>query len=588
MIKFLKIFFPGSGFFVIFLVFAQALVLQNFVLPHFVFAAELLKKHSSRPLQAEATRQAMEPWETPISGFFIRSHHGVPVVPEDPKESDSKWVLKIDGLVEKPLLFTLADLKKMPIKSLHAVLECSGNGRALQKPPVSGVQWERGAVGNAEWSGVKLSDLLAKAGVKSNAHYVRIEGADLPPFPTVPAFIRSVPLDKMLHEDTLLAWSMNREPMPILHGGPLRLILTGWYGENWIKWLTHLTLTETEDTGFFMKKGYRIPQKSVKPGEPWDSSTGAPIEQLLVQSYIVQPTDKQRFPLGQIQIDGKAFSGAGSISKVELSIDQGKTWQLADVISPRKSGGWQEFHKILLVNQPGPLTLLSRATDSQGNQQPMTENWNPGAYLRNSVDSVEIELVGGVAKSNKIIETKEASGLRPRLTDARTVSEVAQNPVLKSRCLTCHTKELIESQRLTPQQWEGVLKKMEAFGVKLEPPERQALLVSLNRLSPEVKAPVPSVTQYDTEIGLLQPKAGGFPSGVANRGKALFTLYCVACHGEDGAGKIGPRLRGRFIPRQEFWSTVTNGKGVMPPFSNILKKQEIADIHKFIQSFSRR
>jgi DMSO/TMAO reductase YedYZ molybdopterin-dependent catalytic subunit len=196
-----------------------------------------LRRHNARPLDAESDLSMLVPWETPIEGFFIRNHNEIPVVDTE------RWILVIDGLVNKPLTLTLKDLRAFPNKSLHAVLEISGNGRASFQPKVPGVQWENGAVGNAEWTGVALADVLERAGVKPEARYLRVEGADKPALPSLPAFIRSVPIARAMEKDSLLAWDMNRQPMPVLHGGPLRLVLPRWYGESWMKFVTNSPTT---------------------------------------------------------------------------------------------------------------------------------------------------------------------------------------------------------------------------------------------------------------------------------------------------------------------------------------------------------
>lgn len=509
---------------------------------------ELLEELSPKPLQAESTMEALEPWETPISGFFIRSHHGVPKVEE------SKWVLRIDGLVEKPLTLTLADLRKMRTKTFHAVLECAGSGRGLQKPAVPGLQWKKGAVGNAQWKGVPLSELLRRAGVKSNARFGRLEGTDLPSTPAVPAFIRSVPLAKLEKEDTLIAFEMNREPLPVLHGGPIRLVLPGWYGQNWTKWLARITLTEEEDQGFFMKKGYRAPKTAVRPGEPWDSSTGDPVEEIHVQSLIVSPVSGQTVKTGDLAVRGKAFSGAGSITLVEISLDGGRSWQPAQVDSPHPSGGWQEFRAAVRADSLGPLTLLSRATDSATNRQPMDHTWNPAGYERHAVDQVTI-----------------------LVADRPLPQGVA---VLTRKCLMCHANELIEGQRLSPKQWEGVVKKMETFGVLLESDERQALLQYLGKITPDRPDPMRPPVDYFWKTAFLADQ-GPLP-GNAGRGSRLFAENCSSCHGDRGQGKEGPRLGGRAVSSEEFWLSVMHGRHAMPGFEGFLKREEVADVRAFL------
>lgn len=515
---------------------------------------ELLEVHSFRPTQAESTLEALIPWETPIEGFFIRSHHGLPAV------SEKNWSLTIDGLVKKPIKITLSKLRKLPQQSFHAVLECSGNGRSFQSPNAPGVPWKKGAVGNAEWTGVRLKDIISRTIVHPKAKYVTLYGADRPAMRNTPPFIRSVPIEKIFEDTTLLALQMNREKLPLVHGGPLRLILPGWYAENWTKWLTRITFTETEDSGFFMKKAYRMPKSPIQPGGFWDPSKGVTMETMPVQSFMLKPRSNEEFSVGKILVQGKTFSGTGPIVKLELSSDQGKTWKASQLQTANHSGGWQEFRDSLEINTPGTYRIWSRATDLAGNIQPSELKWNPGGYARNSVDEVQISVKDHPKDINR--------GL----------------PVLKNKCLTCHTEGLIQSQRLTSNQWENELKKMETLGDVLNAEEKTLILDYLNfHFNPEANLRSSHLTNYDklkTEIEGLP----SLPKGNWKRGKKLFLKHCTNCHGTQAEGNLGPRLAGRVIPNFLFWSTVMTGKGIMPPFEKLLKKSEIADVQSFIQN----
>ncbi len=508
-------------------------------------AMEGLRKHSSNPLQAEAVMESLLPWETPISGFFIRSHHGVPLVDRE------NFFLEIDGLVEKPLRLTLKDLEDYPPLTLHAVLECAGNWRSRQKPRVAGVQWDKGAVGNAEWTGVLVADLLKAAKVKPEAKFARIEGTDKPALPSVPAFVRSVPLAKMLDRNTLLALKMNRETLPLLHGGPLRLILPNWYGQNWMKWVTHITLTETEDQGFYMKKGYRMPKTPLKPGEKWDSATGVPVQELRVQSLIVSPAPDQEVPIGKLTIRGKAFSGAGTIAKVEISLDRGKSWKLARLEPAHTDGGWQAFELDVENRRMGKFSAMSRATDSTQQAQPLKFESNPPGYLGNAADEVSYK----VGK----------------------VSPVGSEELVQERCLICHTQELIDSQRLSPEGWEKVVTKMETFGAKISKEEHLTLVAYLAKRSPHSEA---ATTDYETEVGKLMESE--LVKGNSDAGEKLYASHCALCHGDKGEGKTGPRLSGKQVSRSNFWLSVVDGKRSMPSFRESLKENQIADLHAYL------
>lgn len=453
---------------------ALALVVTLSILATAPLRASQLLELNSRPLQAEGTPETLEPWETPISGFFIRSHFGPPPGLSTPqfdletRAALEKWELRITGLVKKPLTISVASLKadraKFSLKTLHAVLECSGNGRGLQDPPAPGVQWRRAAIGNAEWTGVPLSELLKAAEVKPEGKYLTLKGADRPVLASVPKFIRSIPIEKAIQADTLLAFGMNREPLPINHGGPLRLVLPGWYGENWTKWILEIEVTDREDPGFYMKKGYRIPKDPLTPLAKWDASTGQAIEKLRVQSLITAPRANQSVAPGKLHVKGKAFSGESRIVKVSLSLDQGKTWLPARVEPLRKTGGWQEFEgEVSVEGRNQEWELWSKAEDSDGNEQPLQAEWNPGGYVRNSVDKIKFQTSQAVGN--------EAA---KRMTPAHIL--------FLQKCLFCHSSELVEAQRLTPAQWDGVLKKMESFGVQLETKERATLLDYLLQL----------------------------------------------------------------------------------------------------------
>ena len=513
-------------------------------------AADLLMEHSSQPFQAESLMMALEPWETPIEGFFIRSHHGVPNI------DLSQWVLEVDGLVEKPLRLNLAELQKMEQRSFYAVLECSGNRRGLQIPAVPGVQWKKGAVGNAEWTGVSLEKILKMARVKSEARYARLEGADKPSFPGVPAFIRSVPVEKLLKEDSLVALKMNRAPLPLIHGGPARLVFPGWYGENWTKWVSRITLTQAPDEGFFMKKAYRKPREKVRPGVAWNSATGIAIEVIPVQSVMTHPVSGRTYSSGKIEVRGKAFSGHGTIAKVEVSTDQGYTWIPALVEPAHANGGWQQFRVETKVGE-GTQILLSRATDSVGNQQPFDSGWNPGGYEKSEIDRVSINVADR--------------------------SILNGNSILEARCLSCHSRKLIDSQRLTKSQWEGVLAKMKGFGVELRKEEYDKLLRTLSTLTPGTERVSPSSLNYETIRMSFELPSTQESSHLKDKGQIAFKKNCVLCHGDDGQGKIGPRLTGRSILSADFWSTVMWGRRSMPGFSGLLSRDEISNIQAYLR-----
>jgi sulfite oxidase len=276
--------------------------------------------------------------------------------------------------------------------TLPAVVQCAGNGRAFFRPKVPGAQWEKGAVGNAKWTGVRLGDVLKRAGLGSKAKHVQLLGADRPVLPTVPLFIRSIPMEKAMHPTTLLAYEMNGEPLPMLHGAPLRLIVPGWAGDSCVKWLTHLTVQEDEADGFYMQTAYRMPVTPIKPGEPVLPSEMVPITEMVVKSIIAQPLDGAAVSGDTVRVQGVAFTGEGEIVRVEVSMDGGKQWHGADLGAERAPYAWRLWRYEWKGSKPGRYTILSRATDSRGHTQPMATPWNPGGFLWNAVDVVHIEI----------------------------------------------------------------------------------------------------------------------------------------------------------------------------------------------------
>ena len=216
-----------------------------------------LREVVSRPLDLETQIKDLRQYLTPNDAFFVRSHFGPPS--DLPAAADYR--LKVEGEVDKPLSLSLRDLRGMPQRSVVAVVQCAGNGRAFFRPQVPGAQWQWGAVGNARWTGVSVVDVLSRVGVRPLAAHLGLVPADRAPVEATPRFNRSIPLDKALDPDTILAYEMNGEALPALHGGPLRLIVPGWAGENSVKWLLALTPQVDETHGFWMDTAYRYPDE---------------------------------------------------------------------------------------------------------------------------------------------------------------------------------------------------------------------------------------------------------------------------------------------------------------------------------------
>lgn len=343
----------------------------------------------TRPLDAETPVREFTSFLTPNHRFFVRSHFGTPA-PE--LISEAGWKLRVNGLVERSQEFTLKDLKQLEPVTITAVVQCSGNGRTFHRPKVPGVQWERGAVGNAEWTGVRLCDVLARAAVKEGAQHVQLQGADRPVVASVPLFTRSIPLAKALHPDTILAYEMNGRPLPVLHGAPLRAILPGWMADSCTKWLTEITVQPETAKGYYMETAYRMP---VKPVEAGTISTGpsTPVEAMVVKSLIAAPHEDETVKVGPVTVQGVSWSGEATVVQVEVSVDGGKTWEPARLLGEDIPYAWRQWQWLWKARTAGLTTILCRATDSRGDTQPAATPWNPGGFLWNGWDRVSVTVV---------------------------------------------------------------------------------------------------------------------------------------------------------------------------------------------------
>ncbi|MBV9081388.1 MAG: sulfite oxidase [Acidobacteriaceae bacterium] len=339
--------------------------------------------HNDRPEDLETPVLYFNTWLTPNDVFFVRQHLPRPTVDQ------ASYRLTINGRVSKNLQLTVADLRKLPQYTVPATLECTGDGRGFFRPRVPGVQWMRGAIGNAEWSGPRVSDILKLAGADLNAPYLDANGADVGPAKT-PDFIRSLRMDKMVHPATLVALDMNHEPLPDLHGFPARLIVPGWDGTNWVKWLTTLSVASEPNKGFFMNPAYRFPKHAVAPGTPANPADLEIIESMPVKSYITAPTDNQQVPASPLTIRGIAWAGEKQIARVDVSTDAGRHWQRAELSGKNLPFAWRLWTLNWTPPEPGYYTLLSRATDSGRNVQPIVATWNPSGYLYNAIDRIGI------------------------------------------------------------------------------------------------------------------------------------------------------------------------------------------------------
>jgi DMSO/TMAO reductase YedYZ molybdopterin-dependent catalytic subunit len=349
---------------------------------------EKLIVRSVRPPDYETPVALLDSWITPVEHFYVRQH-----MPTPAGLDAASWTLQIEGEVDAPATLTLDELRKMPAVTITTVLECAGNGRAFFDPPVAGIQWEKGAVGNARWTGVRMADVLKRAGVRATGRFVTMNGADRG-MGQQPDFVRQVPIDKALHPDTLIAYEMNGQPIHPLHGFPLRAIIPGWEGAYSIKWLTNLRVLDKEFDGFWVATGYRYPTKVVAPGSAVDPKDMAPLTGLVVKSLITRPLADAVLPAGKVDVAGFAWAGETDIARVDVSTDHGATWQPARLVGDRARYAWRRFEFSFQTARPESYLILSRATDANGRTQPMSPPWNPSGYLWNAPDSVRVEVKG--------------------------------------------------------------------------------------------------------------------------------------------------------------------------------------------------
>lgn len=416
---------------------------------------------SSRPEDLEMALDGFGHWITPVERFYVRSHVYTP------KVDIAQWQLRIEGHVQNEQTLTMADLRKLPRVELVSVVECAGNGRAFYEPTLPGVQWRYGAVGNARWSGVRLSDVLKKANLKGSAREVLFNGADVP-IGTMPDFIRTVPIDKSLDPDTLLAFEMNGAPLAASHGFPLRVVVPGWAGDSWVKWITNIQILDKEYDGFWMKTAYRRPVRPVAPGTAVDPAEMTPVTYLRPKSVIASPIQGQKLPLAPIAIRGAAWSGEHPVSRVEVSMDSGRTWQPAKLGPDQAKYAWRLWEATWKPAAAGSYVLMARATDAGGNTQPFVQDWNPSGYLWNVVHPVRIE-VGVSNAAEPPTSAQPPTGFPPFPAKVKTA------------CIGCHGEDIIAGQKMTRAQWERDLDKMIRWGAQVKPEDRAGILDFLAR-----------------------------------------------------------------------------------------------------------
>ncbi len=345
-----------------------------------------------RPLNAETPQHLLDDDVTPTAKYFIRNNG----LPPDALGAPASWRVTVDGEVNTPLALTVTELQQRftPV-TMKLQMECGGNGRSFFTPEARGNQWGNGAAGCAEWTGVRLRDVLAAAGVKPSAVYTGHFGADKNLAGTDAQVIsRGLRLAKAMDEDTLIAFRMNGEALPNIHGGPVRLIVPGWPGSASQKWLTRIWLRDKEHDGTGMTGfSYRTMKTPIPPGGTAAEADTQILESMPVRSIITSPAHGARLPANtrQIALRGAAWAGDKTVQAVHVSTDFGTTWTATQLAAPANRHAWQRWTANVTLPSAGYFEVWSRATDQDGKMQPhLAGNWNPQGYGGNPINRVAV------------------------------------------------------------------------------------------------------------------------------------------------------------------------------------------------------
>lgn len=350
---------------------------------------------TSNPLNAYPPVHLLNPDITPADVMFVRNNG---IMPDFGVIDPKTWTLTIDGESAKTSkTYTLAELKKrFANKTYQLTIECGGNGRRGFYPTASGYQWTRTAVGCSQWHGVSLRDVLEDCGVQDDAVYVGFHGADKHLSGSGAAISRGLPIAAAMEEHTLLAWSMNGEDIPYLHGYPLRLVAGGRPGSVSGKWITGLSIRDRVHDGEKMEApSYSVPKYPVAPGAEVPQEDFEIIDSMIVDSLITNPQSGLILYAGKpLRVRGHAWAGVRKVDEMALSIDFGRTWQEAALSQPVNFSAWQHFEGTVMLPEKGYYEVWARATDEQGVTQPMVQsNWNPKGYLFNACHRIAVQVV---------------------------------------------------------------------------------------------------------------------------------------------------------------------------------------------------
>ncbi|HLT89439.1 MAG TPA: sulfite oxidase [Woeseiaceae bacterium] len=351
---------------------------------------------NDRPLNLETPAHLLDDPVTPAARLFVRNN-GIP--PDAAAIDPDRWTLEIAGeSCVRPQTFTLAELRSRfePV-TLKLQIECAGNGRSEFYPATSGNQWTTGAVGCPEWTGVRLRDVLEHCGIADDAVYVAYEARDrhLSGDASKQPISRGVPLAKAMEAESLLAFAMNGEPLPPLHGFPLRMVCAGWPASVSGKWVHRVLVRDrVHDGEKMLGQSYRMPCQPVAPGAEVADEDMCIIGSMPVRSLVTYPKSGITHPAGKaLEVRGHAWAGDRSVRRLYTSIDFGATWQRARLERPANRLAWQHWKQAIEFPQPGYYEVWARAEDSEGVSQPMVlPGWNPRGYLNNACHRIAVQV----------------------------------------------------------------------------------------------------------------------------------------------------------------------------------------------------
>ncbi len=339
-----------------------------------------------QPENMETPLGAINTWVVPSELFYVRNHFPYPQI------DLASWSLSVGGQASKQLTFNYEQLQKMPQIEKHVTFECAGNKRSFLNPATAGEQYGIGAVGNAKWTGVSLAYLVDQAGVNAGVKELVFTGADSGQRPDMAGefhYQRSLPFQKDLLSECLLALKMNDQPLPYKHGAPVRLVVPGWYAMANVKWLTGITASVEPFRGPFQAVDYVLLERED------DYQSAVPVTEMKVNSVITWPSKGEVLKAGVYTIKGLAWSGKGKIAKVSVSTDDGTNWAEATLTSPEhRQYTWTFWQYSWSVSSPGHYSIMAKAEDSAGNQQPRVSPWNVKGYGNNMMHQVVVSIPG--------------------------------------------------------------------------------------------------------------------------------------------------------------------------------------------------